>query len=240
LPNRLCFDSDWRKRFVPEAHIAVISLDLDKFKLVNDVHGHDGGDKALKKMATIGAEVFRHPDGNLFRFGGEEFLALIFADKPEVTKMVEYFRQTLENRAAKELAAEGMELKWLDPAGSGEFVPRKLTASIGVAYWPEHGATIEEVIKASDEAAYMAKEQGRNRIVYYEPSVRTAPAEIPPAPAPAPAPKSKPVAKAKKATKKEQAQVVPVSPESEPEIPEGSILTVDDLLAADVPGRETK
>jgi diguanylate cyclase (GGDEF)-like protein len=165
LPNRTCFDLDWIPRIAAHGSCAFVAFDLDHFKLVNDQHGHDAGDRALVKAARIASEAFRHSGGNLFRFGGEEFIAVVFNAPDEVLGQAEVFRGRLEATAAPDLAKEGLRLQW--PGPGGRLVDRPLTASIGVALWPQDAGQIREAMKAADVASYVAKQSGRNKVVVY-------------------------------------------------------------------------
>ncbi|VXD03039.1 putative Diguanylate cyclase [Pseudomonas sp. 9AZ] len=125
--------------------LSVIALDIDHFKDVNDRHGHDVGDQVLKFLAGQMRECFR-ADDILCRVGGEEFIVLL----PELGidsahKIAERLRLSMASQ----------------PSPSGEVV----TISIGVAYMPVGGDSIEIVLIASDAALYRAKEQGRNCVV---------------------------------------------------------------------------
>jgi|GEM_PF-5125131 diguanylate cyclase (GGDEF)-like protein len=178
LPNRTCFNGDWIPRIQAQGSCAFLAFDLDKFKLVNDLHGgHDAGDKALVKTARIGSQVFRHPEGNLFRFGGEEFIAVLFEPAAEVQRQAEDFRARMETQAAAELAREGLRLRW--PGPDGRMVDRPLTASVGIAFWPQDAADLKEAMKLADVACYVAKQTGRNRVVTYQPGMTGKPAEAP-------------------------------------------------------------
>jgi diguanylate cyclase (GGDEF)-like protein len=175
LPNRHCFNDQWLAKIQGSDNCGIIAFDLDFFKFINTVHEHAGGDKALAKAAEIGSRIFRHPDGNLFRFGGEEFVAIVFDSRARILELAEQFRATLEAAAAKELGSEGMALLWPDgddkahwPDNGAPLVPRTLTASVGVAFWPQDGETVAEVLKAADKAGYAAKNKGRNQVVIFE------------------------------------------------------------------------
>jgi diguanylate cyclase (GGDEF)-like protein len=162
LPNRRCFESDWVQKIESRGACAFIVVDLDHFKLVNDVHGHQAGDRALVKAAEIGADCFRDGDGNLFRTGGEEFLAVVFGENGDVQRRAEEFRLRLERHAAAELASTGLRLQW--PGPDGVLVDRPLTASVGVAFWPQDSADPRLAMHLADKACYAAKQSGRNRV----------------------------------------------------------------------------
>ncbi|MGE4450782.1 sensor domain-containing diguanylate cyclase [Castellaniella sp.] len=121
---------------------AVVALDIDFFKRVNDRHGHDMGDRVIAGLADLMRAQARQDDA-LFRLGGEEFLVVL----PETG---------LDGaaRIAERLRA-GMEREWM-PEGEG------VTLSAGVAVWD--GGDAEQTLKAADRALYRAKQGGRNRV----------------------------------------------------------------------------
>jgi diguanylate cyclase (GGDEF)-like protein len=139
--------------------LAVIMLDLDHFKALNDSLGHAAGDAALRRVGHIIAEGLRRSD-ICCRYGGEEF-ALILADC------------SLENAAIR---AEQLRRR-MEREPDARAVP-PVTASFGVAALPTCGTSMADLLRAADEALYRAKEAGRNR-------VETASVVPPPAPAPA-------------------------------------------------------
>ncbi len=132
------------------SHLALLMMDVDYFKKVNDTHGHDAGDKVLVAVATALKTTLRGSD-ILVRFGGEEFLALL----PDT-----------ETEGAM-LAAEKVRLavERLEIAVPGS-VLRK-TISIGVADFPADSADFWDAVKFADTALYAAKERGRNRSVRF-------------------------------------------------------------------------
>jgi diguanylate cyclase (GGDEF)-like protein len=127
---------------------------MDHFKRINDQHGHLVGDVALKSVGAALADELRGYDA-VGRFGGEEFVAVL----PDT------------DVAGAEHAAERLRLRIESLAvpvhGSDETLA--VTASIGVALCPEHGDSVDDVLRAADDAMYEAKRAGRN-------AVRTAPA----------------------------------------------------------------
>ncbi len=166
LPNARCLVEDWLPKFTGERMVTVVSFDADKFKLINDNHSHAAGDQALKKLAALASETFRHPEGNVFRVGGEEFIALYIGMASDGLRLAEHLRAEIERRGAAELAREGLQLEWVDEL-TGVRTPRTLTVSVGVATWPGDFSDPLTVILASDIASYVAKTAGRNRTVRY-------------------------------------------------------------------------
>jgi diguanylate cyclase (GGDEF)-like protein len=125
--------------------LAVIMLDIDHFKVLNDEHGHAAGDAALRRTGQVIAEGLRRSD-ICCRYGGEEF-ALILPDCS--TENAAMRAEHLRRRIEREPDARGV------PA---------VTASFGVAALPASGTTMRELLRAADEALYRAKAGGRNRV----------------------------------------------------------------------------
>jgi len=159
-------ESDWltgianrrRASQVVEKYLALASrqsqplscalLDLDYFKIVNDQHGHAGGDRVLCRLAELLRTEMRTEDV-VARWGGEEFL--ICAYDTTADKLARRLEQLLAK--LREEVFQG---------GSREF---RVTFSAGVAEYPAHGTTFSELLRAADEALYVAKNKGRNCVV---------------------------------------------------------------------------
>jgi diguanylate cyclase (GGDEF)-like protein len=131
-----------------EKSLAVVIVDVDHFKRVNDHHGHGVGDEVLKLVAKILAAEVRRYDVAA-RYGGEEFAILLAETNEEQARvMAERCREQIEDT---ELVMKGSTVR--------------VTASIGIAAYPRDGLTrIEQLIDLADQALYRAKESGRNRI----------------------------------------------------------------------------
>ena len=123
---------------------AVVMADVDLFKRYNDEYGHPAGDSVLKRVAAIMREASRDVDF-VARYGGEEFL--IMMPETEIDGATEF-----AERIRKKLAAEGL------PAGH-------ITLSLGVAAFPMHGDTPDQLIAEADAALYLAKRAGGDRVV---------------------------------------------------------------------------
>jgi diguanylate cyclase (GGDEF)-like protein len=133
--------------------LAVLMFDLDFFKRINDVFGHEAGDEFLKSVATLLRGCIRESD-IACRYGGEEFvLVLAGASLEGAMKKAEKIR-----KAVMELDLTVRE----KPLG-------RVSTSIGIAVYPEHGTGMEALLRAADEALYEAKENGRNQVVVSEP-----------------------------------------------------------------------
>lgn len=129
--------------------VGVIVGDLDHFKRLNDTHGHDGGDAALRAVAQVLVGNVRKGD-IACRFGGEEFvLVLPGATLEQTRERADELRRSL---AQLEVPFHG---KLISP----------ITMSIGVAVYPRHGSSPDAVLRQADKAMYQAKQGGRDRVV---------------------------------------------------------------------------
>lgn len=144
---------------------AVMFLDLDNFKPLNDIHGHDAGDLLLIEVAHRLTDCVREVD-TVARMGGDEFLVLLGELDLDYQSSIEHSGIVAEKiRAA--LAAPYI----LTSTHEGEAVitvEHHCTASIGVVLFIDHQATQEELFKQVDLAMYQAKKEGRNIIRYFE------------------------------------------------------------------------
>jgi diguanylate cyclase (GGDEF)-like protein len=131
---------------------AMLIVDMDNFKLINDSYGHLVGDAVLKAVADLLAVELRGYD-TVGRFGGEEFVALL----ADVSAM-----QALEISDRVLRAVRALEV----PARDGKSPVRGLSASIGVACYPEQGSEVEDLLHVADSALYTAKREGRDRVEY--------------------------------------------------------------------------
>ncbi len=140
LENALARD----KRF------CVIMADIDHFKIFNDTHTHLAGDLLLQSLAQLMRQHIR-PTDITCRYGGEEFILVL----PDATLKI--------------AARRAEELRLLFEQNSIDFQNKQLktTISLGVAGFPEHGSTAEELVMHADQALYQAKESGRNRVVVW-------------------------------------------------------------------------
>jgi diguanylate cyclase (GGDEF)-like protein len=134
-----------------EAPYAMLFIDLDHFKRVNDQHGHDAGDTVLKVVAACMAKRLRQSDV-LGRVGGEEFVAFLpDTDAQGAATLAEALRRDIQ--AARPQVAEGQTLE--------------VTASIGVAPGAPALASLDAVQRQADQAMYQAKAAGRNRVTVF-------------------------------------------------------------------------
>jgi diguanylate cyclase (GGDEF)-like protein len=128
--------------------LSLMMIDIDHFKQVNDCYGHPVGDEVLKELATMLSEQARTAD-IACRFGGEEFL-LVLPDMPAhiALQRADQWRAAF---AATTVRVDTFQVQ--------------TTISIGVASYPEHGTSVQELIRRADRALYLAKSQGRNQVV---------------------------------------------------------------------------
>lgn len=142
---------------------AVMFLDLDNFKPLNDVYGHEIGDHLLIEAANRMSGCVREVD-TVARFGGDEFVVLL----SELSENKEESYQYIESIAQKILSAISLPY-YLEVIEKDKkvTVEHHCTVSIGVAFFIDHGSTKDDILKWADKAMYDAKESGRNRVCYY-------------------------------------------------------------------------
>ena len=133
---------------------AVMMIDIDYFKMVNDTYGHDIGDLVIQKLSNVIKENIREADLAI-RYGGEEFLVLLYS--PEEDKVLE---------VANRFSTKFKSIKF---QASGENFTK--TLSIGIAFYPKQADSIWKAIKYADTALYEAKNTGRDKIVIFEESM---------------------------------------------------------------------
>jgi diguanylate cyclase (GGDEF)-like protein len=142
-----------------ESPVGVIMMDLDHFKEFNDVYGHEVGDRILRHFAKTVTPAIR--ETNLAaRFGGEEFVVLLPDTGLQACLLV---AERIRNAVARSSVPLGPDR----PSS-------QLTVSLGIAVYPQHGQTLEELLLASDKALYESKRAGRNRTTVYVPQEETA------------------------------------------------------------------
>lgn len=149
LPNRRVAEERLRFEFLrlkrTRSPYAVLFLDIDRFKEINDTYGHETGDRVLRRLGTILAESIRETD-LVARFGGEEFLALLVDTEVEAATMIaEKIRETVARDA-------------ILPDG------RHFTVSIGISMARDSDAHGDVAVRRADDALYEAKGTGRNRV----------------------------------------------------------------------------
>jgi len=149
--NRRAFervaDGEWSRAVRHDLPLSVLVLDLDRFKMLNDTHGHDAGDVWLKSFAELSRGLLRRED-LLCRYGGEEFIALL----PQTP-----LHAAVQAADRIRRSVEGMRI-----SHNGRDIA--VTVSIGVATWNETVTDLKSMIAAADRALYRAKAAGRNRV----------------------------------------------------------------------------
>ncbi|HEY0841087.1 MAG TPA: sensor domain-containing diguanylate cyclase [Vulgatibacter sp.] len=128
--------------------ISLIFFDLDRFKEVNDTHGHQAGSAILRECGELLLSTMRVADVPI-RYGGDEFICLLPETSPDQAFLcAERLRRLIEERTF--LSSEGLAIR--------------LTASFGVACFPDHGATAADLLREADRAMYAAKAASRNAV----------------------------------------------------------------------------
>ncbi|MNZ59705.1 Cyclic di-GMP phosphodiesterase Gmr [compost metagenome] len=154
LPNRLLFENRLQQALdeaqAEQRRGAVLFLDLDRFKHINDSLGHPVGDLLLQGIAKRLREQLREID-TVARLGGDEFIVLM----PTLQQTSD-----VERVANKLMSAFGTPFN----AGGHEFF---MSSSMGISLFPEHGEDVATLVKNADSAMYKAKARGRNRIEFY-------------------------------------------------------------------------
>ena len=158
LPSRILFNDRFNMAIADSKRnnrkTALIMLDLDHFKYINDNFGHAAGDEVLKEVSAKLTGILRQTD-TVCRMGGDEFAILI----PEINakEMVDEVAHRILVAIGKPITTHGIE--------------EKISASLGIAIYPEDGETLEILIKRADTAMYEVKKIGRNNYLYYQPSM---------------------------------------------------------------------
>jgi diguanylate cyclase (GGDEF)-like protein/PAS domain S-box-containing protein len=156
LPNRLLFNDRLARAIALarryQRHAAVLFVDCDHFKHINDTLGHAAGDQVLKELSARLRASVRASD-TVSRHGGDEFLILLSeVDHAEGARLI---AEKVIREIAEPYAIAGHELR--------------LTASVGVSVYPDHGLDPATLILHADTAMYLAKKTGRNQVSFYFP-----------------------------------------------------------------------
>ena len=137
-----------------ERSLALLFIDLDGFKIVNDTVGHNGGDVLLAELATRLRATLREGDV-IGRMGGDEFVVLI-EEFTEAVQVAEVAKKVLET-VARPFVLQGREFK--------------VSASLGIGIYPEDGQDAQTLLKNADIAMYLVKQQGKNGFRFYAPQM---------------------------------------------------------------------
>ena len=151
LPNRRfamnALREAWERSLKEDDALSIVMVDVDKFKRVNDSHGHDVGDQVLRETADV-LRLAAEPPATVCRYGGEEFVAILPGlDGPAARDFAEKLRRNVESHAIRFGGFDG-----------------RITASFGVSTRLPGVSGFEQMLKLSDEGLYRAKESGRNQV----------------------------------------------------------------------------
>ena len=164
LPNRALFNDRLRQELA-KAHrhnqlLAIMFLDLDRFKVINDTFGHNTGDLFLQSVSERLKCIVREGD-TVSRLGGDEFI-LLFPDIKNIEDATAIAQKIIE-KLSEVFVLSDKELY--------------ITASIGISFFPQNGNNVETLVKNADTAMYYAKGEGRNNYQFYTPAINTISAE---------------------------------------------------------------
>lgn len=135
-----------------ELRVAVLGIDLDGFKQINDQHGHAAGDATLRELSVRMRSELRGRD-TVARMGGDEFLAILVSVYPG--ESIDPVVSRLVRSLCAPVAWQGRHLQ--------------VGASVGIAFYPDHGTDAKTLIRRADEAMYAAKRQGGRRFLHWAP-----------------------------------------------------------------------
>ncbi len=151
LPNRILLTEHVHQAMaLVNKGFALLYVDLDEFKAINDCYGHDTGDRVLREVADRLRHAIRDTD-MAARIGGDEFIVVI---------------RNIDTYSKAHQVAENIRLTLNHPI-SASSTPHRLGVSIGVALYPANGTDLDTLITHADEAMYRAKRGGRNRVCDY-------------------------------------------------------------------------
>lgn len=150
LPNRLKFIETLNCLMQEEAKLAILFLDLDRFKLVNDTFGHVFGDELLKSFVARLKQIVNEDDVIISRQSGDEFICIY---RYQAETQVERLAERILHSVFKPFHINGNEI----------FV----TVSIGISLYPEHSVEVGELLRKADISMYTAKHNGGNKVSFY-------------------------------------------------------------------------
>ena len=160
LINRRGFNQLFAEKLIDctarNSKLAVMFLDIDHFKRINDSLGHDAGDELLKVIAARIKHATRSHDDVVARFGGDEFCILINLSHHDEAQSMGH-RIMLKLKEPIELSGRQMVM----------------TTSIGISVFPQDGITSAELLKHADLALYQSKGNGRNNLTFFSPNLKT-------------------------------------------------------------------
>lgn len=153
---RQCFET-------PNPGVGLIMLDIDNFKMFNDLYGHESGDEILKSTGTL-LNSFSQSKISAYRCGGDEFAIILLHTEPET---IEATAQALQSMLKKERQRYYPKEFW-----------DKVTLSMGLSHYPQVAASREELLSQADMALYHAKNQGKDKIHFYQDVVKAMRKEV--------------------------------------------------------------
>lgn len=157
----LAIETEIRRSQRFQTSFCLLFVDLDGFKTVNDQFGHMNGSMVLKQVSDVLRETSREVD-SVIRYGGDEFVIILLGANPNTGMLAgERMRRKIEDARF-----------YLD---NGSYI--SLTASIGVASFPEHAKDRETLLRIADEMMYQSKKSGKNRVSLYQLTTREEPSE---------------------------------------------------------------
>lgn len=164
LPNRSLFHERLRQCTAISSRTgnygAVMFIDLDNFKALNDTRGHEVGDQLLQAVSSRLSSIVREGD-TVARLGGDEFVVALESlhhDEHEAANLAEMIAEKIRNELSRPYQLNGIE--------------HSSSPSIGVTLFSGHRNSIEEILKQADLAMYQAKSAGRNRVRFFDPSIQ--------------------------------------------------------------------
>lgn len=152
LPNRFSLYKDFLKRIEKDdTSFAILFFDLDGFKRINDLYGHNSGDEVLKQIGKRLNGKSLRKGSRLYRIGGDEFV--LISDTAERTKLTGEITEVMA--AIQKVFNLGK-------------VTTSISASIGISFYPANARTLDDLLQYADVAMYAAKKNGKNNYVFYE------------------------------------------------------------------------
>lgn len=158
LPNRRYLTQWSEQAFQTDQEFAMLFVDLDRFKAINDSFGHDLGDQILIHVARRLQNFFQHEAAQVIRLGGDEFIVVFSCHTVQEKEQIHIKIHHLFEFISESYFIYDQKIS--------------CSASIGVAFFPEHGETLDRIIRAADTAMLTVKRQGRHQIHYYDPLVK--------------------------------------------------------------------
>ncbi len=173
LPNRRLLNDRLEQAMAASKrsgrYAALMFLDMDNFKPLNDTYGHDAGDLLLIKAAYRIVGCVRETD-TVARFGGDEFVVML--SELDVDKTESITQASIVAEKIRAILSEPYVLKIQQEGKVETTIEHHCTSSIGVVLFINHEASAEDVLKWADMAMYQAKEGGRDSVQFYRPAMQ--------------------------------------------------------------------